>query len=201
MPTRTANGDLHFEDAPLFLPNLTPAEIIQQGSFGGSYWRPIRLSVGLVADDYRDLPADWITGLNIDRYLTSPKYDPMVNKYGVACGQSLEQWDAAGWMNHTYDSRGWFQWYSRFYRGRRCEDDVRQISRWSKAAGEKGRFRRMALKRYLALGIKSVMSDDGRNEYDPDVGVVVHQTLHHWAVEIRQQMLDRTWESPGSVGV
>ncbi|KAH6705275.1 hypothetical protein BKA61DRAFT_493041, partial [Leptodontidium sp. MPI-SDFR-AT-0119] len=52
--------------------------------------------------------------------------------------QSIEEWEAAGWINHTYPVRGLFQWYCRFFMGRRCGDDERQISRWKKCASAMG---------------------------------------------------------------
>ena len=133
-----------------------------------------------------------------ERMLTSSTYDPSVNKYGVACGQSIEEWEAAGWINHEYDVRGWFQWYCRFYMGRRCDDDERRISRWKKCVGETGRWRRILLKKYVTLGIRSVFAEDEGGEDEEgaaEVSPVVHQTCHHWAWQVRQEALDRFWET------
>lgn len=47
-------------------------------------------------------------------------------------------WESSGWIVES-DPYGWFQWYCRFYQGRRCSDDARQISRWCKSAGPKGK--------------------------------------------------------------
>ena len=187
-------GAFYFPDEPTFTPNKSPAEVLREGAFGGSYFRPYR-SKGLgvtVEDDWRELPSDWLDGLDVATFVTSPTYDPEVNKYGVAAGQTLEQWEAAGWMDYRYDVRGWFQWYCRFFQGRRCEDDERQISRWRKCVGETGRWRRTLLKKYVALGIRDV-ADEGGDEEAQDVSPVVHQTCHHWAWEVRQPVLDRWW--------
>ncbi|KAF4454622.1 hypothetical protein F53441_2856 [Fusarium austroafricanum] len=194
-PVRDATGVFNFESHPDFRPNKSPEEIIREGSFGGSYWRPLfskRLGIS-VKDDWRELPTSWTDGLNVDQYLTSNTYDPEINKYGVACGQSIEEWEAAGWIAHEYDVRGWFQWYCRFWMGRRCPDDERQISRWKKCVGETGRWRRILLKKYVALGIRTVFADDGDDEDGVDVSPVVHQTCHHWAYEVRQDALERFW--------
>ncbi|KAM0816174.1 hypothetical protein AB5N19_01975 [Seiridium cardinale] len=195
-PSRDSSGTYHFDSHQDFTPNKSPEEIIREGCFGGSYWRPLysKYLKTTIEDDWKELPPDWTDGLDIEQYLTSPDYNPDFNKYGVACGQSIEEWEAAGWINHQYDVRGWFQWYCRFWMGRRCEDDGRQISRWKKCVGETGRWRRILLKRYVQKGIRSVFDedDDGDGERG-DVSPVVHQTCHHWAYEVRQEALDRFW--------
>ncbi|KAH7310851.1 hypothetical protein B0I35DRAFT_79364 [Stachybotrys elegans] len=192
-PSRDTDGTFHFKSHPDFRPNKSPEEIIREGSFGGSYWRPLyskRLGI-TIEDDWMELPASWTTGLDKDMFLTNPSYNPEANKYGVACGQSIEEWEAAGWIAHEHDVRGWFQWYCRFWMGRRCADDERQIGRWKKCVGEKGRWRRVLLKKYVVLGIRSVFDeDDGVGD---DVSPVVHQTCHHWAYEVRQDALERFW--------
>ena len=195
-PTRDQESTFHFQDQPLFTPNKSPEEMLREGCFGGSYWRPLRSRrLGTsITDDYKELPSFWYSGLDVSRFLTSPTYDAEINKYKVASGQSIEEWEAAGWINHTYDVRGWFQWYCRFYMGRRCEDDERQISRWKKCVGETGRWRRMLLKKYVSMGIREVF-DDGEDEDGRDVSPVMHQTCHHWAYEIRQGDLERFWKS------
>lgn len=194
-PTRDSSGTYHFESHPDFTPNKCPADIIREGCFGGSYWRPLysgRLAI-TVEGDWRELPAEWIEGLDVEQYLCSPDYDPEVNKHGVACGQSIEQWEENGWIAHEYDVRGWFQWYCRFWMGRRCEDDERQISRWKKCVGETGRWRRTLLKQYVQRGIKSVFDDGEDAGEGRDVSPVVSQTCLHWAYEVRQEALDRYW--------
>lgn len=128
----------------------------------------------------------------MEKYLTSSTYDPEVNKFGVACGQSIEAWEASGWIKHEFDVRGWMQWYVRFFRGRRCEDDERQVSRWKKCVGETGRWRRMLLKKYGQMGVRTVW-DDGEEEEGREVSPVMHQTCLHWAFEVRQEVLDEYW--------
>ncbi|KAI3320387.1 hypothetical protein HD806DRAFT_230812 [Xylariaceae sp. AK1471] len=194
-PTRDDEGNYHFESHPSFTPNKSPEAIIREGSFGGSYWRPLyskRLRT-TISKDWLELPESWTTGLSVERFLTAGAYDPEVNKYGVACGQSIEDWEAAGWIAHQYDVRGWFQWYCRFWLGRRCEDDERQISRWRKCVGETGRWRRTLLKKYVQNGVRTVTDEDDEVDEKKDVSPVVHQTCHHWAWEVRQETLDRFW--------
>lgn len=195
-PTRDTDGTFYFQSHPDFRPNKSPEEIIREGSFGGSYWRPIRSKhLGIdIQDDWKELPEAWTAGLDIGKFLTNTSYDAEINKYGVACGQSIEEWEAAGWIAHEYDVRGWFQWYCRFWMGRRCPDDNRQVSRWKKCVGETGRWRRILLKKYVKLGIRSVFDDEAHDYGDSgDVSPVVHQTCHHWAYEVRQDALDRFW--------
>lgn len=195
-PTRDEEAMVMFPDQPLFVPNKSPEEMIREGCFGGSYFRPLySRKLGItITDDWRELPDEWISGLDVDTWLCSPTYNPDINKYKVSCGQSIEEWEAAGWINHAYDVRGWFQWYCRFFMGRRCEDDERQISRWRKCVGETGRWRRMLLKKYVALGIREVF-DDGEDEDQVDVSPVMHQTCTHWAFEVRQIVLDEYWKT------
>jgi hypothetical protein len=199
IPIRDDDNVFHFESHPEFTPNKSPEEMIREGCFGGSYYRPLRSrKLGItIRDDWRDdLPTSWTDGLRAGTFLTSPDYDPSVNKFKVSCGQSIEEWEAAGWISHEHDVRGWFQWYVRFFRGRRCEDDDRQVSRWKKCVGPTGRWRRMLLKKYMQSGVREVF-DDGADEDAPEVSPVMHQTCLHWAFEVRQDHLDEYWASGG----
>ena len=192
-PTREEAGTFHFEDFPSFTPNKSPEEMIREGCFGGSYFRPLKsrkLGI-LIKDDWQELPEEWYLGLDVNKYVASPRYDPDVNKFKVACGQSIEEWEANGWIAYEHDIRGWFQWYCRFFMGRRCEDDGRQVSRWKKCVGGTGRWRRMLLKKYLQMGVRDVF-DDGEEE-DKEVSPVMHQTCHHWAYQVQQMDLDAAW--------
>jgi hypothetical protein len=67
--------------------------VIREGCFGGSYFRPLksRKLVIVIENDYKELPNAWIDGLDVSKYLTLPTYDPEVNKFKVACGQSIEE--------------------------------------------------------------------------------------------------------------
>lgn len=194
-PFRDDESTFHFESHPDFTPNKSPEEMLREGCFGGSYFRPLySKQLGItVTDDYKELPSSWIEGVDVGKFLTSPNYNADVNKFKVSCGQSIEEWEAAGWIRHTFDVRGWFQWYCRFFMGRRCEDDERQVGRWKRCVGENGRWRRLLLKKYVALGIKEVF-DDGEDEEASEVSPVMHQTCFHWALEIRQPILDRHWK-------
>ncbi|KAI4105269.1 MAG: hypothetical protein L6R37_002817 [Teloschistes peruensis] len=112
LPVRDEDSTFHFSSHPDFTPNKSPEEMLREGCFGGSYYRPLyskRLGI-TIADDYKELPSSWLAGLPIDTFVASPQYDPDVNKFKVSCGQSIEEWEAAGWINHEYDVRGWFQW-------------------------------------------------------------------------------------------
>lgn len=193
-PLRDEDNTFHFPSHPIFTPNKSPAEILHEGSFGGSYWRPLRSQkLGItVQDDWKELPSEWTRNLDEGRFLANSSYDVSANKYSVACGQSIEEWEAAGWIDHTHDVRGWFQWYCRFFQGRRCEDDDRQVGRWSRCVGPTGRWRRMLLKKYVQQGVREVF-DDGQDENE--VSPVMHQTCHHWAFEVRQGVLDEFWRS------
>ena len=100
---------------PAFCPELTPAEMLELGIFGGKY----------MTDCRAEFPADWFETARL-----SPRFtDKRRNYYGVLAGQPLAEWRAKGWI-HPDDPRGWFQWYCRYFLGRRHEDDARQIKRW-----------------------------------------------------------------------
>ena len=99
---------------PEFKPELTPAEMLQLGVFGGRY----------LTDCTSEFPASWFR-----RAKLSPVRDPSLNFFGVNASQPLAVWREKGWI-HKNDPRGWFQWYCRYFLGRRCPDDERQIKRW-----------------------------------------------------------------------
>jgi hypothetical protein len=100
---------------PEFRPQLTPSEMLALGIFGGKY----------MTDCRAEFPADWF----IRAKLSPGRRDPMLNYFRVDASQPLSVWRAKGWI-HPDDPRGWFQWYCRYYRGRRMPDDRRQIARW-----------------------------------------------------------------------
>src|ERR1700712_3356036 len=101
--------------APEFRPDLTPKQMLQLGVFGGKY----------MTDGRGEFPASWFTRAK----LSPGRRDPRLNFFGVDASQSLAVWQRSGWI-HPQDPRGWFQWYCRYYVGRRSEDDARQIGRW-----------------------------------------------------------------------
>lgn len=80
----------HFESiCQSFRPNLTPAEVLRGGAFGGGYFRPIKSikTKEVYTEDWYDLPDVFFEGLDIENHVTSEVYDPKVNKFKVACGQ------------------------------------------------------------------------------------------------------------------
>ena len=155
-PRRLRNGTLVFNGYPSFRPNLTPKEMFQMGSFGGTYWRPIysRVTRKRYSNMHKVYPKSWWKGIEPTTHLTVPwdQYDVSVNTYGVKVGSTLRAWEAKKWIT-PYHPYGWVQWYCDFYMGVRSPDDDRQIRRWSKFAGPKGRFRREARQRHTHLTI------------------------------------------------
>lgn len=98
-----------------FKPDLTPEEMLALGVFGGKY----------MTDCRDEFPASWFKNAK----LCPEKHDAKLNFFGVNASQPLSIWKKNGWIWKD-DPRGWFQWYCRYYMGRRCEDDERQIKRW-----------------------------------------------------------------------
>lgn len=108
----------HF--APDFAPELTPKEMLALGVFGGKY----------MTDCHAEFPADWYK----EAKLCHERHDPTLNYFGVNASQPLSVWQAKGWI-YADDPRGWFQWYCRYYMGRRIAgEDERQIRRWKMIA-------------------------------------------------------------------
>jgi len=101
---------------PDFRPELTPREMLTLGVFGGKY----------LTDCRAEFPASWFANAK----LCHERHDPALNFFGVNASQPLAVWRKKGWI-YREDPRGWFQWYCRYYLGRRCPDDERQIRRWS----------------------------------------------------------------------
>ncbi len=86
--------------------------MLQAGSFGGTYFRPIYSSVTKTQYDdkvWQEFPSDWFEGLNIGKQVTSKTYRPEVNRYGVKCGGDLNMWEGSGWIT-AIDPYGWFMW-------------------------------------------------------------------------------------------
>jgi len=113
MLTESSGKNFH----PDFKPELTPKEMLELGVFGGKY----------MTDCKKEFPKSWFASAKL-----SPKEsDPSLNYFGVRASQPLSVWKKKGWINEKIDPRGWFQWYCRYYMGRRIPDeDGRQIKRW-----------------------------------------------------------------------
>ncbi len=102
--------------APDFKPELTPKQMLDLGVFGGRY----------MTDCRGEFPASWFKRAKF----CPDRHDPELNCFGVNASQPLAVWRRKGWI-YKDDPRGWFQWYCRYYMGRRIpEEDRRQIGRW-----------------------------------------------------------------------
>lgn len=99
-----------------FKPQLTPKQMLELGVFGGKY----------MTDCQDEFPADWFKQAKLCHEFHNAK----LNYFGVNASQPLAVWRAKGWI-YPEDLRGWFQWYCRYYMGRRIPgEDERQIKRW-----------------------------------------------------------------------
>jgi hypothetical protein len=101
-----------------FKPDLSPKQMLALGVFGGVYMR----------DCIKEFPKDWFIKAKFQKKGIYT-HDPKLNFFKVNASQPLSVWQKKGWI-YKDDPRGWFQWYCRYYLGRRCIDDERQIKRW-----------------------------------------------------------------------
>jgi hypothetical protein len=137
-----------------FKPELTPKEMLELGVFGGKY----------MTDCGDEFPKDWF----VKAKLNSEFHDASLNFFGINASQPLEVWRQKGWI-YPDDPRGWFQWYCRYFMGRRLPDeDRRQIKRWR------------AMKRHVSQVVRNCR-----------VGDLVcrtkqRQALLHWAYDSRK---------------
>lgn len=137
----------------LFKPELTPKEMLTIGVFGGKY----------MTDCQNEFPEDWY----IEAKLNHTFHDPQLNFFHVNASQSLLIWKEKGWIYHE-DPRGWFQWYCRYFMGRRIEEeDRRQIKRWKAMQRHVSQIRNNCKKKDLSCR------------------PVQRQVLLHWAYDSR----------------
>lgn len=147
--TEPAGKNFH----PNFKPDLTPKEMLELGCFGGKY----------MTDCRDEFPKDWFTHAK----LCHEKHDASLNFFGVNASQPLSVWREKGWIWKD-DPRGWFQWYCRYYMGRRSKDDERQIKRWK------------AMRRHIGqIRNKCRVGDFSCNTRQ-------RQALLHWAYDARK---------------
>jgi hypothetical protein len=141
---------------PRFTPSLTPKQMLALGVFGGVYMR----------DCTKEFPKDWFTKAKFQKEdIRTP--DPKLNFFGVIASQPLSVWRKKGWI-HPQDPRGWFQWYCRYYMGRRSDDDERQIKRW------------IAIRRHIAQIVKNCRKGDY------SCRTRQRQAVLHWAYDSRK---------------
>ena len=138
---------------PEFKPELSPEQMLVMGVFGGKY----------MTDCRAEFPKEWFL---------SAKFSPNIkninlNYYKVDASLPLSTWRDKGWL-FSCDPRGWFQWYCRYFMGRRIEDeDLRQIKRWKAMTRHIG-----AIKKYCKVGDLSCRKKQ-------------RQALLHWAYDSR----------------
>lgn len=138
---------------PVFQPELTPAQMLELGVFCGKY----------MTDCRAEFPEAWFAKAK----LAKGKPDCSLNYYGIRASVPLRTWEEKGWI-HPDDPRGWFQWYCRYYSGRRTpREDQRQIGRWK------------AFRRHAAQVVKNCEPGD------PFCRPKQRQALLHWAYDSR----------------
>lgn len=138
---------------PEFRPDLTPRQMLELGVFGGNYF----------TGEYQELPPAWLQHAVISDH----GHDPALNFFAIDASQPLRFWEERGWIFEE-DPRGWFQWYCRYYMGRRLpEVDRQQIKRWK------------AMRRHIAQIKKAC------HPGDLNCRPRQRQALLHWAYDSR----------------
>jgi len=139
---------------PEFRPQLSPQQMLALGVFGGKY----------MTDCQAEFPPAWFEQAKLSPH----KKDPSLNYFGVDASLSLREWVNKGWI-YEEDPRGWFQWYCRYYLGRRLEqEDQRQIKRWKAIRRHEGAIRKNC------------------EPFDHNCRRKQRQALLHWAYDSRQ---------------
>ena len=139
---------------PEFKPELTPKEMLELGVFDGKY----------MTDCGEEFPEDWYKNAK----LSPERPNPKLNFFKIHASKSLKYWREKGWI-YDEDPRGWFQWYCRYYMGRRIpEEDERQIKRWK------------AFKRHIGQLKKNCKKGDMNCRRKQ------RQALLHWAYDSRK---------------
>ena len=137
-----------------FKPDLTPKQMLRLGVFGGVYF----------LDRPDEFPKKWF---NKVKFSSDGMQHKNLNYFGILASQPLSVWQKKGWI-YKDDPRGWFEWYSRYYMGRRIEvEDARQIKRWN------------AIRRHIGSLIKNC------RPLDVSCRPRQRQALLHWAYDSR----------------
>lgn len=138
-----------------FKPELTPKQMLSLGVFGGKY----------MTDCKKEFPHDWFKHAK----LNPKEHEAKINFFEVNASQPLSEWRRKGWINEQHDPRGWFQWYCRYYLGRRMpEYDAQQIKRWKAIRRHVGQIKKNCHVRDLSCRRRQ------------------RQALLHWAYDSRK---------------
>ena len=147
--TESIGNNFHFE----FQPQLSPEEMLSMGVFGGRY----------MTDCRDEFPKSWFLNAKLSPNIKNIN----LNYFQVDASLPLSAWRNKGWL-YKDDPRGWFQWYCRYYMGRRIvSEDLRQIKRWK------------AMRRHVGAIKKYCVSED------LDCRKKQRQALLHWAYDSR----------------
>ena len=123
--TNLKNGGLDADGNKIvykdFNPKYSPGVMLNMGVFEGKYCN----------DQIFEFPKEWY--LNINKF-SPEKSNYKINYFKIKSRQSLQEWRRKKWIpcaDGDMDKRGWFEWYCRYWIGRRQPNvDIIQIKRW-----------------------------------------------------------------------
>jgi len=121
-----------------FSPQLTPQQMLEKGVFEGRY----------INNDTAEYPREWYEAALARKKLSPENADEQINMFKIKSRLPLSQWRLNGWIpsskkvtrrrqydilssSKNPDTKGWFQWYCRYFIGRRLPElDTVQKKRW-----------------------------------------------------------------------
>lgn len=186
-----APEDILFHDYSEFTPHYSPVTMLRLGVFGGTYfngiepsaiegWNNLLKSIPEGNPFWKDLNTQLPNASDFGRAFCENKYKTENNFFKVKAGKDQKYWEDKGWI-HPDDPRGWFEWYIKFYYGRRHEDDERQMKRWKDFITRHWGMLNHQCSKHIPYQLKEVDID----QLGPIASPTTCQNLLHWSWDYR----------------